>query len=606
MCGICGILNLDGKQVSEKLLRKMAKTLVHRGPDDHGDYIDGNLGLAHRRLSIIDLTSGHQPMSNENGEIRIAFNGEIFNHQSLRDSMLQRGHRFKTQCDTEAIIHSYEEYGHGVLDHLRGQFAFALWDRNKKNLFLARDRIGIKPLYYAQRGKAFYFASEINAILSVIGESPTLDTQGLNQYLTLGYTWGNTTLFSGIHKLEPGHFVSLDTRNFETGCYWRVEDYIGKYHRTDSQTCTSAVTSLVEDAVTMRMMSDVPLGAFLSGGVDSSIVVSIMAEASRSAINTFSVVFEDEKFDESPFSSMVARKYGTNHRTLNGEYRTNEILPTIIRHLEEPIPDCATIPTYAMSKLTKDFVTVVLSGDGADEVFAGYNKYSILLSMYYASPMRIFTSPFVNYFYKKKLNGRRGISLSTDMRDLYVALLSAFNQTERSGILNRDFLEVENELISSVPTHIHPLDTLQCMDLKYWLPNDVLLKVDKMGMAAGLETRLPYLDHKVIETALCIKPKLRMSIGKQKKILKQQFAHKLPPEVISRRKQGFNFPFESVVSNDVITSTFGDSSLYSFLDRDQVMKIVERRNSPEAYGNKFRNLFFLFYWHRLYIEEQSE
>ncbi len=605
MCGICGILNLDGKPASRKLLKRMADTLVHRGPDDYGYYTDGNLGLAHRRLSIIDLASGQQPMSNEDGNLRIAFNGEIFNHQHIRESLLLKEHRFKTRCDTEAIIHGYEEYGHEVVNHLRGQFAFALWDKVTKSLFLARDRIGIKPLYYAQKGKSFYFASEISAILSVIGESPTLDTKGLNQYLTLGYTWGNTTLFSGIHKLEPGHFISLSTDILETNCYWRIEDYIGNYQNTDPQTVTSEVTNLIEDAVKIRMMSDVPLGSFLSGGLDSSIVVSIMAEASKNPINTFSVVFEDEKFDESPFSALVAQKFGTNHRTLTGEYHMNESLPTIIRHLEEPIPDCATIPTYAMSRLTKEFVTVVLSGDGADEVFAGYNKYSLLMSLYYASPSRFVSSPFINYLYRKKLHLRRNISLSPDMRSLYLSLLSAFSQTERTGILKGNFIDVEDELISSIPRDLHPLDSVQCMDLKFWLPNDVLLKVDKMGMAASLETRLPYLDHKVIETALSIKPKNRMSIGNQKKTLKQQFGDRLPGEIITRRKQGFNFPFESVVTNKVVDSTFNNSTLYSLLNRDKVRDIVERRHTPEAYGNKFRNLFFLFYWHRHFIEEKT-
>ena len=373
MCGICGVYNWHKRQIDKNLIHRMTASLSHRGPDDDGSYFDTCVGLGHRRLSIIDLVTGVQPLSNEDGSIWIVFNGEIYNFQTLREELENAGHIFRTQSDTEAIVHCYEAYGVDCLQHLRGMFAFALWDARKGQLMLARDRLGQKPLFYAEGNGELIFASEIQGLLQVPSISREVDFHAIDLYLTCGYIPAPYTAFKAIRKLPPASYLIARDGKVTIRRYWDLV-YTPKLEISEEEAC-ERLLELLKEAVELRMISDVPLGAFLSGGIDSSAVVALMSQLSEKPVKTFSIGFEDAAYNELDHARTVAERFGTDHHEFIVQPKALEILPTLVRHYGEPYADSSAIPTFYVSKLTRGHVTVALNGDGGDESFAGYERY---------------------------------------------------------------------------------------------------------------------------------------------------------------------------------------------------------------------------------------
>ena len=609
MCGIAGLVRQGSVEENRGLVTRMMAQINHRGPDDRDCHVETRAALGHTRLSIIDLNTGQQPMANEDDTLHIVFNGEIFNYRDLRPQLLEKGHRFKTQSDTEVILHAYEEWGTSFVDHLNGQFAFALWESTTGTLVLARDRIGIIPLYYRIVPEGLYFASEIKSILAVSDTPASVDTGALNRYLGFGYTWDDQTLFSGIRKLRPGHIATFRNGTFAAGCYWDLYGKIGSRKVGRFREASEEFHRLLSDAVRMRLIADVPLGLFLSGGLDSSILVALSGKPAGETINTFSVAFKDASFDESGYAAQVAKRYNTRHRVLIGEENAADILEEVVWHLDEPIADQATIPTYLLTHLTKKHVTVALSGDGSDELFAGYNKYTALLledRIMRHLPLTVQRAamawirnrmPFREDFYRK----------ATSMPQRYFSLLCAFLPQERAALFTDPALlyECEREILDGIPKGLTPLQQAQCIDVRYWLVNDILIKTDKMSMAAGLETRVPYLDHRIIEFALSCPDDLKTWNYIGKILLKRTYGSRLPFPVVWRKKQGFNYPLEDVFSGGRVDRYFRDSSLYALLDRNRVAEIVGNRDRNAFFRRQFRNLFFLFVWNSIYIDQTA-
>jgi len=560
MCGIAGIYNTSGEPVSPQVLARMTRLLEHRGPDDEGYWIDGAVGLGHRRLSIIDLETGHQPLSNEDGSLWIVYNGEVYNYLELRPSLAARGHRFRTASDTEVIVHLYEEKGPGCLEELRGMFAFALWNAKDRTLFLARDRIGIKPLFYALLPHTILFASEIKSLLAHPDLAAEIDYPSLLDYLSFRYVPAPRTLFKNIYKLKPGHSLSVRNGTVVESRYWDVFDDHG---RPDERLCgfdaaKERLRTLVEEAVRLRLRSDVPLGAFLSGGIDSSTLVGIMSTLVDAPIQTFSVGFEDPRFDELPFARAVAKHFHTIHREV--VVRPEDIprhLPTLIRHRDAPVSESSDVALYLVSQLARESVKVVLSGEGGDELFAGYAKYLI--------------EPIVPYFQRIPEWLARGLvsrpvdrlpasyrALKSAVRSMglrdetqrFVSYFASVDLAERSQILSDEFLEaLGRERHPDVFAHYmaqvrgrSPLERMFYGDMKLWLPDNLLERGDRITMAASLEGRVPLLDHKLVEFAARLPFSWKKGVLEGKRILKEAFRDMLPRAILHRKKVGFTVP----------------------------------------------------------------
>ena len=549
MCGIGGWI---GRKDREALAR-MRSELRHRGPDDSGEYQDEFATLFHERLSIIDLKTGHQPMSSEDGRLWIVFNGEIYNYQELRDELVTRGHIFATQSDTETILHLYEEMGERCPERLIGMFAFAIWDSRDRTLFLARDRLGVKPLFYAAARGNFLFASELKAILAHGGVPRELDPEGLDRYLTFMYVPAPGTIIRGVEKLLPGHTLTLrDDGTKRTRRYWELPAAGDIRRNLSFGDAAARLRELLQESVRYRLISEVPLGAYISGGLDSSLAVGLMSRASNEAVNTFSVGFEERGFDERPYARRMAEAFRTNHRELVVRHHSADQLPGIIRSLDEPVADAAAIPTWFMAQLTKEHVTVVLTGEGADELFAGYSHYKIFSWMDKLSPLsprsaarrvgRMFGSGAAarGCEFVGKLNDRTGA---------YLALKSVFSQAEKGKLYGeglrsaRGTITPAAEIVRRFMEDEGPyLQRLLRLDISTWLPDDLLVKVDRMTMAHAVEARVPYLDHRVVEAVMRMPPewKLRGFVGKR--ILRRVGDDVLPHDIVRRRKTGFAVP----------------------------------------------------------------
>jgi len=549
MCGIAGWI---GPRDPEALAR-MRAALRHRGPDEEGEYVNDSVTLIHERLSIIDLASGQQPISSPDGRHTIVFNGEIYNYLSLRENLIARGHTFKTHSDTEVILHLYMEEGDACCEQLQGMFAFAIWDNRERTLFLARDRLGIKPLFYAQAGGRFVFASELKAILAQ-GETPrALDPQSLDHYLTFMYVPAPNTIIKGVKKLQPGHTLTWKEKNAAVRKYWELPPADADAGGVSMAAAAENLAGVLQEAVGCRLMSEVPLGAYLSGGLDSSLVVGLMARTSAGPVNTFSVGFEERGFDERPYSRQVADTFATAHRELVVKHHDANELPRIIRALDEPVADSAAIPTYFMAELTREHVTVVLTGEGADELFAGYSHYKLLCwfdRLAWAGPgaaARWLASEF------GPTSLGRGMAYAGNLRDraeAYLALKSVFTSAEKERLyspgLRRSVAQgapaesvVRKYLTAGDGPYLHQLLRL---DLATWLPDDLLVKVDRMTMAHAVEARVPYLDHRVVEAVMRMPPhwKLRRFTGKR--ILRSVGRKVIPKAIAGRRKTGFAVP----------------------------------------------------------------
>jgi len=552
MCGIAGIVALDNRAVSPEEIRAMCAALAHRGPDDEGFYFRPNVGLGMRRLSIIDLATGQQPISNEDGSVWVVFNGEIYNFQELRADLEARGHRFRTATDTEAIVHLYEERGARCVEELRGMFAFAIWDEQRRQLVLARDRLGIKPLYYTESGGQLVFASELKAILQVPGVGRELNWRAVSHLFTFLTTPGTESIVAGIRKLEPGHFlIAAPGQPMRSERYWDVR-FAPDRGRSEAD-FVEQLQALLEESTQLHLISDVPLGVFLSGGIDSSAVVAMMARHHPGRIKTFSIGFTDQDYNELAYARLVANAFGTDHHELVLEPDVTEVLHDLAWHLDEPFGDSSAIPTYLVSRLASQHVTVVLSGDGGDELFAGYDRYGVegreRRLRFIPAPVRRALGATAELMPA----GMRGQNLLRHLAlpdgDRYLDAVSLFTKARQQHLFRPEVMELVpgydpwgEAAEQFARADDHWLSAMQYVDLTRYLPLDILTKVDRMSMAHSIEVRPPLLDHKLVEFAATIPPEMNLHKGVTKGILKRAMRGILPDPVIDRAKRGFAIP----------------------------------------------------------------
>jgi asparagine synthase (glutamine-hydrolysing) len=564
MCGICGVISRNSdRPVTEPLLRVMNDQLQHRGPDDAGIYLDDQAGLAMRRLSIVDLATGHQPITNEDRTIWIVFNGEIYNHLEIRQQLETKGHRFVTKTDTEAILHGYEAYGDEVVQHLNGMFAFAIWDSRRQRLLMARDRVGIKPLYYYSGPERFFFASELKALLAHPDVPRNLDFTALDQFLTLEYVPSPRSIFQDIHKLPPGHRLIL-----ENGREPRVEQYWNVTFQpiqASDETAVEILTDLIRDAVKIRLMADVPLGAFLSGGIDSSTIVAFMSELMTKPVKTFSIGFGDPTYNELPYARLVAESFGTDHHEEFLEADISKMTLRLVSHFDEPFGDFSIFPTFLVSEMARRFVTVALSGDGGDEIFAGYDTYRAqgLDRRFYGRLPRWLRQQAIPRLIDllPPQPAKKGLVNKTKRFVEGGALPEAWQHTrwmmfmhqqdkarlyqpDIGASLNGDSPGRLMETYFAQAGQADQLAQQQYVDVKTYLADDILVKVDRMSMAASLEARVPLLDYRIVEFALNLPPHLKLNGQETKVILRRIMAGKLPETVLNKPKEGFSIPLK--------------------------------------------------------------
>ena len=605
MCGIAGLYNIRTQEpVTQAMVKAMADTIVHRGPDAEGFFISGPVGLGHRRLSIIDLEGGRQPMSNGDGTIWIAFNGEIYNFQELRDDLIKKGYRFKTRSDTEAIVYLYEELGEQCFQHLRGMFAIAIWDAKNRKLVLARDRVGKKPLFYAYDGSRIAFGSELKTILQVPGIACDLDLEALSDYFSLLYVPAPKSIFKQIRKVQPGHYLVASENGVREIEYWNLS-FSHTLELSEREWCERIVEAYGE-AVRIRMISDVPLGAFLSGGVDSSSVVALMSELTGEPIITSSIGFHEKEFDELEYARLIADRFQTKHHEQVVEPDAAGIIGKLAWHFDEPFADSSAVPTYYVSKMARQHVTVALSGDGGDENFAGYRRYMFdqrenrVRALFPAVLRRAIFGTLAALYPKadwapRFLRGKATFeSLSCSHIEGYFRSVSACRPELKARMLHQDVACLLGGY-DSVDLFRHyydrsgsndPLSRIQYVDIKTYLPDDILVKVDRAGMANSLEVRSPLLDHKFMELIATIPSsmKLRGPIGKY--ILKKSLHGRLPKEVLYRPKMGFGVPIAVWLRKDL--KEMAESLLFSSQD-DGVLNKTTVRHIWSEHQSGLRN-----------------
>lgn len=613
--------------VSPALIKTMADTIAHRGPDDEGYYVEGQVGLGFRRLSIIDLQSGHQPLSNEDGTIWIVFNGEIYNYQELRELLLSKGHVFKTKTDTEVIVHLYEELGPECLKKLRGMFGFAIWDGNSKTLLLARDRVGIKPLYYCLTGKSLVFASEIKAILADLSVKREIAPEFIDRFLTFLYMPGEETLFAGIQKLAPGHCLLIQNGKPTIQQYWDLD--LEKPSRNISlQDAEAELQSLLAKTVELHMIADVPVGVLLSGGVDSTAVLSLAVNSTEKKISTFTVGFSGGQVaDERPYAKLAAETYGTQHYDMSITAKDfAAFLPEYVWHMEEPVCEPPAIAMYYVSKLARKHVTVLLSGEGGDEAFAGYSNYRNLVwlerikrglplkgaiaqglsraNSFLHSPRVAKYGPligdrFPDYYYSCTSNPHR--YSGNRLGETYTAGFASSIDRERS-------LEPVRRLQTKVRSR-NMLDSMLYIDTKTWLPDELLIKADKMTMANSIELRVPLLDHKVLEFAASLPSNFKLNGFKTKYILKKALAEKIPVEIRNRKKTGFPVPYEAWLRKDLKDFIWGvltdrKTTDRGYFSKDAIEGLLRANTNGSNYSKEVFSLLTLELWHRTFLEHE--
>jgi asparagine synthase (glutamine-hydrolysing) len=564
MCGICGIIISDVKKpVDKSLVEEMCKTIIHRGPDDQGIYVKGNVGLGSRRLSIIDLESGKQPIHNEDESVWIVFNGEIYNYPDLMQLLERRGHRFYTHSDTEAIVHAYEEFGEEFLQHLNGMFAFALWDSRRQRLLLARDRTGIKPLYYAWYNNSLLFGSELKVILAYPGFPRSVDVVALDEYLSFEYVPTPRTIFQNISKLPPGHTLSFENGQTLLTQYWdmHLERSEGGA-RKDTLTSQHELEKTLRESVCKEMISDVPIGVLLSGGIDSSAVAAFMVEAAPGNVKSFSIAFEDTSYDESHYARLVAKHLGTDHSELTLTPKIMlDLIPGLADFMDEPMGDSSFVPTFLLSQFTRQYVKVALGGDGGDELFGGYSTLqSHRLVQYYERFLPGFIRWKVVPWFVDRLpvsfdnisfdfKARRFIS-GRGVPDIirHHIWLGSFNQNEKKQLLQpwlhlreKDTYEVVHSYFDTCKAKELINQVLYC-DMKLYLEGDILPKVDRASMANSLEVRVPFLNPTLVEFASSLTHDLKLHGLTTKYLLKQALKNRLPAAILRRGKKGFNMP----------------------------------------------------------------
>ena len=581
MCGIAGFVTqkefVSDHESAGAVLDRMCRVISHRGPDDQGVFIEGQVALGMRRLSIIDLAGGHQPISGCDGLVTIVFNGEIYNYRALQRELEAHGHRFKTHCDTEAIVHAYEQYGSGCVDHLRGMFAFAIWDPRRQELFIARDRVGKKPVYYTvtQRG-TLIFGSELKALREHPEFRAEMSAEALDCFLTFGYVPDPLTIFRDVHKLPPGHHLRFEDGRVRVEQYWNFRyDEEAVETVQSEEACLEGLRVLLDEAVRMRMVSDVPLGAFLSGGIDSSAVVGLMARHTAQPVKTFSIGFREDSYNELKYARLAAKHFATDHRELIVTPDICEIVDELVWHFDEPFADQSAIPTYLVSKLAREHVKVVLSGDGGDELFAGYTRYGLdRRRSGFACFPRVVRQGMIQPLSQRLPHGAWGRNYihkaASEPLDRYIEDISIFTRLNKPRLYTTDFQRQlgSNEaeaLFRDYAAHVRsgdPLDMLLYLDSKTYLPGDILTKVDRMSMAVSLEARVPLLDHKLIEFVTRLPAALKMKGQESKYIFRRAVEDIVPPEILNRPKQGFGVPISEWINKQLrerIRDTFADA-----------------------------------------------
>lgn len=628
MCGICGIVDNSGREIKEQLIRSMCARLAHRGPDDEGVYLKrdtSSVGLGHRRLGIIDLSAaGHQPMANEDKNIWLIFNGEVYNYTELRRDLERKGHKFTSHTDCETVIHLYEEYGKDCVKHIRGMFAFALWDEKKKSLFAARDRVGKKPFLYTQAHGRFIFASEFEALLESGFIEKEINPLAVHYYLTFGYIPAPMTIYKNVYKLMHSHWLCLSEGKCELGKYWEL-NYADKLVISEEEAVERAA-DLIRDAIKVRLHSDVPLGVFLSGGVDSSAVVALMSEITGARIKTFSIGFKDKDYSELKFARNVAAIYDTDHREFIVEPQALEVLPLLVERYGEPYADSSCIPTYYVANQTKKFVTVALNGDGGDESFAGYERYQAMLaSQLYGKfpvPLKYLIKSSAGLLpdsinFKSRL---RRIKRFIDAIDLplvprYVRWVGMIGADIKERLYSNKFKDsVKNSNPADIVAKyleregIGLLDRLLLTDINTNLCDDLMVKADIAAMANSLEGRSPFLDQYLMEFMARVPEQYKMKNLVKKYMLKRILKGRVPSENLNRRKMGFGIPvgkwfrsdLREFVKDNLLSDKFGKRGYFN--QQEVAILVKEHLDGRRDHAFAIWTLLMLELWHRRFID----
>jgi asparagine synthase (glutamine-hydrolysing) len=627
MCGISGIFNFhrDCGEAELAAIQAMNDRLVHRGPDDEGFHMSGPIALGHRRLSIIDLSSGTQPMCNEDETVWVVFNGEIYNYRALQSELIQKGHRFRTRSDTEVIVHLYEEIGEDVFTRLNGMFALALWDARLKKLILARDRLGKKPLYYHSNKQRLAFASEMKALLALNDVPMRVDPDSLDYYLSFFYVPSPATICSGVAKIEPASYLVCQDGKVRKERYWSAD--FGRRYAGSRENAAGQLTELLDDAVRIRLESEVPLGAFLSGGIDSSAIVALMARSMEQPVKTTSIGFGESPYDELAYARTVAEHCRTDHRERILPASFIEHLPRIVYHFDEPFADSSALPTYLLCRAAREYVTVALSGDGGDESFAGYDRYPSALNEdrwrnTLPSALRTVALSLARTCFTPLYRGFTPLAnLNQDLAAAAARTVFCFSDDVKR-VLYRPAFGRQRQGPSAIERFrgafpnggLPPLSRLQSFDLKSYLPEDILTKVDRMSMAHGLEVRSPLLDYRVVELAASLPPEWKLNGAGGKVIFKQAMKPFLPAETFARKKMGFSIPVGDWFRHQ--WRPLGERFLLGdrFLDRGYfepaaIRKLWDshQKNRPWLLdlGDRLWTLLVLEIWHRIFIDGDS-
>ena len=627
MCGIAGFVQAARPPGSENVLKRMTDVIQHRGPDDDGFYFDRWAALGHRRLSIIDVAGGHQPMPNEDGSLQIVYNGEIFNHADLRPELERAGHHYETRCDTETILHAFEEYGPACVQKFRGMFAFAIWDAKTGTIFCGRDRLGIKPLYYYWDGRLFAFASEIKALLEHPAISPAFEQELLPELLGFGYISEERTLFRGIRKLMPGHYLRLNITSPQPELiieeYWDVPTPEPSRDGPSDAEWTTELRRRLEETVQMRLMSDVPLGMFLSGGVDSSAIAALIRKMTNGPVKTFAVGYNEQQFSELSYAGKVAKSIGTeHHEVVIGMEDMFNALPRLIWHEDEPITWPSSVSLHFVSKLAAEQVKVVLTGEGSDELFGGYERYGLTLlnqkaaSVFEMLPAsfrrklqaQIQTTPLLNAGLRRKLGHTflaRENSLESLLLDNFYCGFSLAGQNRLfdspAGAVYGNYLKYSNARQGA-----SPLSRMLYADQKTYLV-ELLMKQDQMSMSSSIESRVPLLDHTLVEFAMNIPDRLKIRGDVQKFIFKKAVEDLLPRDIVHRKKMGFPTPIRAWLRDERATPLYSalkdrNGFIASCLDLAEVDRLIERnRSGVEDCTDRIWRLINLQLWGDLFL-----